>query len=337
MTAAKLSAIVVALLFILLAGGCITIEKRGGQSEQLSDTAGGATGAASAESTAIRNSPENNGFNIEVELPKSYQEIAPGNELWFTTKLMNLANQERRDVTLDYQLLNSQKQLLYSKSETVAVETQASFVAHILTPDTLQPGLHFLRVTVSSSLGNSEAETTFQVVAEEGEPQIVIKFSLFDIQVEIPENYKTVYPGNELLTSIRLINVGSSGRIDIFLEYWITDEKGEILLEEKETVAVETQNNFIRLFDLPGDAAPGRYIFHAKVSYPGVELEPEYATTFTIAKKKTPLWIYLSVAGLIALFLGILIIKMGVLKAIQEHREIRKKVYQLVKERHHEP
>lgn len=273
-------------------------------------------------------------FNVEIDLPQSYQQVSPGDELWFTTKLLNLANQKRIDVTLNYHILDSNRQLKYSKSETVAVETQASFVANLQTPTTLQPGLHFVKATLSSSFGQSEAETTFEVLEEETESRVVIKFSLFDIEVKIPEDYKTVFPGDELLTSIKLINVGSGGRIDIFLDYWITNEQGVILLEEKETVAVETQNNFVRTFAIPKDAAPGRYTFHAKVSYPGLELNPEYATNFTIAKKevnKRMLIIGASLVGLILLIL--LVVRFSMIRSFFKNRNIKRKVSEIVKRR----
>ncbi len=333
--ASRLTKTAMLLLLLLLLGGCITIEKQAGDSGQPAVAAESATSATVAEEAIAQSGkPGISGFNVKIDLPKTYQEIMAGDELWFTTKLLNLANQERRDVALTYQILDSQRRLQYSKHETVAVETQASFVARLQTPKTLQEGMHFLQVTVSSSLGQSEAETTFNVVVEEAEPRIVIKFSLFDIQVEIPEKYKTVYPGSELLTSIKLINVGSGGRIDIFLDYWITDEQGTILLQEKETVVVETQNNFVRIFDIPDDTDPGRYIFHAKVSYPGLELEPEYATTFTIAEKKINSWIYMALIGSFILLLGaFLVVKFEVVKSFFEHRQVKRKVYEMVKER----
>ena len=89
---------------------------------------------------------------------------------------------------------------------------------------------------------------------------------LFDITVEIPKQYRSVQPGDELLTSIKLVNVGSAGRIDVFLDYWITGPSGTIL-QKKETVAVETQANFVRTFDIPSSALPGSYEMHAKITY----------------------------------------------------------------------
>ncbi|MBU1622127.1 MAG: hypothetical protein KJ597_00990 [Nanoarchaeota archaeon] len=320
--------ILIIVLFIFISG-CVTVETIDDDSvpeENTDQLTGNMVNQLESTTSGSAN------FNIEIDLPKTYQQISPGNELWFTTKLINLANQERIDVTLTYQILDKNGQLQYSKSETVAVETQASFVANLQAPPTLKSGLHYLKVILGSQFGQSEAETTFTVTKEESEPQVVIRFSLFDIQVIIPEDYKTVYPGEELLTSIKLINVGSGGRIDIFLSYWITDQEDKIILEEKETVAVETQNNFVRTFELPEDTPAGQYTFHAKLSYPGLELEPEYATMFTVAKKKLSSLVYGIIFGSLILVLGtILSFKFNVIRSRLESKLVKRKVEEMVK------
>jgi hypothetical protein len=314
------------LMLMLVVSGCITVETKGSEPE--------IKVIPPSTLKPARQPGDSANFNLEIDLPQSYQQIAAGDELWFTTKLLNLANQERIDVTLSYNIFDAQRQLKHSQSETVAVETQASFVANLQTPENLINGLHFLEVNLDSPMGKSTAETTFEVTAVETEPQITIKFSLFDIQVEIPEDYKNIFPGEELLTSIKLINVGSGGRIDIFLDYWITDAAGEIILAEKETVAVETQNNFVRTFVMPSTVKPGRYTFHAKVSYPGLELEPEYATMFTVDKRKVDSRILIIGFSLIAVLILVLIsLRMHNFKAFFEKRLMSRKVKKMVNSR----
>nr|MCK4929767.1 hypothetical protein [Nanoarchaeota archaeon] len=114
-------------------------------------------------------------FNIEIELPETYKEIPAGEELWFTIKVINLANQDRMDITLKYDILNLNKYAVTSKSETVAVETQASFVGNIEIPDNLGNGLYSLRVTlvpVASSFKESQAETSFKIVTKAEKKQL---------------------------------------------------------------------------------------------------------------------------------------------------------------------
>ena len=128
------------------------------------------------------------------------------------------------------------------------------------------------------------------------------KNSLFDIFITIPQDYQAVEAGKELLTSIKLINLGSSGRIDVILNIEIKDSAGNLLLTKKETVAVETQANFVRTFTIPSDAKLGKYSIHVKLVYAdGKEAAAE--SSFEIVKKSTAIsrMAYFILGGIIAL------------------------------------
>lgn len=106
-------------------------------------------------------------LNLEVEIPKDYSKILAGEKLWFTTKILNLANKQRMDITLDYEIFDWDKKLIAKKSETVAIETQASFVGEIQIPVNALPGDYILSVSVVQ-LNNIilKSERSFQVRAE---------------------------------------------------------------------------------------------------------------------------------------------------------------------------
>ena len=272
-------------------------------------------------------------FNLEVEIPETYEEVLAGENIWFTTKLLNLGNKDRMDVTLKYEILDINKQLKSSKSETVAVETQASFVGSLKVPESLEKGLYFLKVilvTVDSEQDVSEAETSFNVIKEETRNQIVIKFSLFDIQITIPDNYKIINPGDELLTSIKLVNLGSVGRIDVFLDYWISDSEKTIIVKKKETVAVETQANFVRTFDIPKDIKSGHYHFYAKITYAdGKEAVADHS--FEVVKKQIDKRIYYGFAILLSLIILVYVIYKS--KPLIKKMQMDAKVWRIVKKK----
>ncbi len=272
-------------------------------------------------------------FNLEVEIPETYEEVLTGENIWFTTKLLNLANTKRIDVTLMYQILNAKGEIIASKSETVAVETQASFVGTLKVPESSEKGLYFLKVilvTVDSKQDVSEAETSFNVIKEETRNQIVIKFSLFDIFIGIPDNYKIINPGDELLACIKLVNLGSAGRIDVFLDYWITDPWKNTILRKKETVAVETQANFVRTFDIPKDAPIGRYSLHAKITYAdGKEADADHS--FEVVKKQIDKRIYYGFAILSSLIILIYIIYKS--EPLVKKMQMDAKVWKIVKKK----
>jgi len=103
-------------------------------------------------------------FNVDIDLPATYKEVSSGTEIWFTIKLLNLANSKRVDVTLNYELINKDNVSIVHNSKTVAIETQASFVANLALPANAAPGDYYVHVTVSSPAGESTARASFKVI-----------------------------------------------------------------------------------------------------------------------------------------------------------------------------
>lgn len=101
--------------------------------------------------------------NLEIEIPSRYSSVDSGEQIYFTTRLMNLAQIGRRDVTLTYEIVDSSEKILVSKSETVAVETQASFVNNLIIPEGTLAGDYTLRVTLSENGSTSSTEHSFKV------------------------------------------------------------------------------------------------------------------------------------------------------------------------------
>lgn len=105
--------------------------------------------------------------NLEVELPEQYQEIPPGNDIIFTTKVLDLADLGKRDITLRYEIIGLDGEILASRSETVAVQTQASFVGNLKVPADIEKGRYVLRVIlVSETEGEVETEKSFIVTSK---------------------------------------------------------------------------------------------------------------------------------------------------------------------------
>jgi len=88
-----------------------------------------------------------NSFNLEVEIPSQYTTAFEGEKIHFTVKVINLANLERMDITLEYKILQGEDEINF-KRETVAVETQASFVGEILIPEKTKGGDSVLQVRI---------------------------------------------------------------------------------------------------------------------------------------------------------------------------------------------
>jgi len=107
---------------------------------------------------------ESQAFNVEIDIPPSYQKVVEGTDMWVTIKMLNLANSERMDVSLKSDIVDKNDNVIVTKSKTVAVETTASFVVDLKLPEQLDPGDYYVVATVNSTLGQSVSRTPFTVI-----------------------------------------------------------------------------------------------------------------------------------------------------------------------------
>jgi len=102
-----------------------------------------------------------------TEHKNTTNKIAPGEILPVSIELSNFGSDKRVDVIIIYKILDRNNNEVYSQSETVAVETTASFIKRIQLPNTIKPGQY----TVVSSLNyphqESPAVSSFQILVEE--------------------------------------------------------------------------------------------------------------------------------------------------------------------------
>lgn len=103
--------------------------------------------------------------NLEIDIPKAYEKVSNGDSVLFTIKFFNLANQGRMDINMEYNVLNSKGEIKFTKSETVAVETQASFVRNFAVPNDFPLGMYTIQAKVTYS-DNREvtAERSFEII-----------------------------------------------------------------------------------------------------------------------------------------------------------------------------
>jgi len=160
---------------------------------------------------------------------------------------------------------------------------------------------------------------------------VVVAQGNFNVIVDIPKSYSILKPGDEIIASIKLINLGGTKREDVTLECWVSEPGGSKILKRTETVAVETQANFVRGFNLPKDIEPGTYKFSAKITYSnGNHATGEHS--FQVVEKKLNTNNYYIIIGSVIL-LVIIIIVLIKSKPIIEKLKIRHEVAKIVKER----
>ncbi len=121
-----------------------------------------------------------------------------------------------------------------------------------------KPGIYPGKITFKSPTTSKEIAIVIEI--DSAKP-------LFDVDVEVLPDSKTIFPGQELSLEVNLFNIRGFGRVDVEVEYSIKDLKGNAAVTEHETLAVETQAKFTRSLLVPSDLAPGSYVAFAQVTY----------------------------------------------------------------------
>ncbi|MBI4149089.1 hypothetical protein HY491_01450, partial [Candidatus Woesearchaeota archaeon] len=121
----------------------------------------------------------------------------------------------------------------------------------------VSPDVYVGEITVIGGQSVKQVPVVIEVESEE---------NLFDVNVEVLDKYKEVFPGEDILAKIQVFNLKETGRIDIDVEYTIRDSLGKIIVGERETLAIDTQVEFVRDIQLPRDAAAGPYVFAVKIT-----------------------------------------------------------------------
>ncbi|MFH1364936.1 MAG: DUF87 domain-containing protein [Candidatus Aenigmatarchaeota archaeon] len=123
------------------------------------------------------------------------------------------------------------------------------------------------------------------------------------VKIEIPEEplldvfletlTKVIGPGQELLVRLTLKNMGETATIeDIIVNYMIRNlATGEVLKEERETVAVKDTLSYTRGLLIPNDTVYDRYILEVNVSYYDDSKSASAADAFDVSSLPLPLLI----------------------------------------------
>ncbi len=143
--------------------------------------------------------------------------------------------------------------------------------------------------------------------------EVESKGALFDLRVDIPDEYLNVNPGSNLLASIELFNLGEIKKADVEMEYIIEDDVGNKISTEKETVAVETKAGFVKRIKIPENIEEGKYILYVRLLYKGKVSSASGEFNILSSSWKSNLFIFLIIL-LIAFIVG------GIIFLISKHK-----------------
>lgn len=110
------------------------------------------------------------GFFVKAQTLSSESDsskIAPGEILPVSVKLVNFGSQQRVDVIVTYEIFDKNGSQVYADSETVAVDTTASFIKRIQLPKDIKPGAYTVQTSMKYPYQEAPAVSKFQIVVEE--------------------------------------------------------------------------------------------------------------------------------------------------------------------------
>ena len=103
---------------------------------------------------------------VETGSGRLISKVAPGEFLPISVKLINFGSGRRVDVTINYEILDSDNNVALKQSETVAVETTASFVKNIQIPLDLPPGRYIASSNIIYEGQEVPATSKFEFTVE---------------------------------------------------------------------------------------------------------------------------------------------------------------------------
>jgi hypothetical protein len=116
---------------------------------------------------AIEIESKNSLFDVNIEIPREYLQVFPGGSLLATINLFNLGGSKKVDVIVEYSIKNEEGFEIVSESDSIAVETQVSFIEEFEILENIPPGRYVLYIKVKYDNQIASGSSWFKVVGKE--------------------------------------------------------------------------------------------------------------------------------------------------------------------------
>lgn len=106
-------------------------------------------------------------LSARVSIPEKYSSVTAGERLYFEIEIKYPENNTRKDLRLDYEILDEREESLTRTKALKAVETQASFIDYLVIPESAKHGTYTLKVGVGDYAHlDEEITTTFNIESQ---------------------------------------------------------------------------------------------------------------------------------------------------------------------------
>ena len=102
-------------------------------------------------------------LDVKVEIPKRFLAVSPEEEILATISLFNVIGSGKVDVRVEYIIKNEENQVIVFDEETVAVETQTSFIKEFKIPPDAKYGAYMIYIKTTYNENVASASAWFEV------------------------------------------------------------------------------------------------------------------------------------------------------------------------------
>ncbi len=216
-------------------------------------TAGGSSGGGGGGGGIIAKKVKS--FSVTKNEIKA--SLIPGS---ISTEKVTIKNNLNKIIEVNLEETDSIKEFLAIEEKKIELKPGESkeILIDIKVRENVIPDLYAGRIIIK---GEGTTEEILVILEVES------KGALLDVRVEILKEFLKTYPGKEIMAEIKLFNVGEAGnRKDIKINYIIKDTEGKEIMNEEETVSLETQTSWIKRLTVSKSIESGRYILYIKAT-----------------------------------------------------------------------
>ncbi len=173
---------------------------------------------------------------------------------------ITIKNREKSNLIFTLSISNVEDLTKLSETQfSLKPEEEKTITIDFFTHENTEPNLYIGKLIIKA--GGTIKEIPLAIEIESSEP-------LFDIKINIPNQFKKIISGEEVLAQIQLYNLGDDKEVDVTMDYTvIKEDTGEVILFERDTLAVKEHLEFIKSVKIPENAGLGDYIFYTRVNY----------------------------------------------------------------------
>ncbi|MFH1787277.1 MAG: hypothetical protein ABH811_00575 [archaeon] len=196
-----------------------------------------------------------------------------------TKKEIILRNTGNKKLKINLQPLEIEDFIKVSESDfELNVGESKKIILDIIAGEDVVPEMYFGKLLIRGE--SIEKEVLILI-------EIESKKSLFDVKLDISEEYLEVLPGSVLPLEISLYNLGNIKKIDVLAKMILLNSEGKEIVSKSRSIAIETQVSFIEKFKIPDNVIPGDYVVYFRLDYEG---EVATATTWiSVIREKSEL------------------------------------------------